>query len=296
MKYFLLIITSILFILGGCQYDNVTAPIVNSKEATFYNELPSQYKTIDKAKLQSAIPIRSRSYLKMLNDAFKKQTSSDYVSSSHSVYVRNPNVHITFDSGFIPINGTYEFTLYEYVPEMKKFVVLNKEVTLSKRDKATFKLPNKENKAYYVGKVAKDHNGKIVKREYTEVFVPYNVYNAKIELNKTVLTSSESLEVTLTNLGVKDLTTGYGVQMEKLQKNSWISYQLHQFVPLVMMVLTTGQSFSQWGDLKELTPGTYRIVYPIGDGKIGAEFNIVDREFFRNGLSDNKQEKSEYLR
>lgn len=83
------------------------------------------------------------------------------------------------------------------------------------------------------------------------------------------------MKVTLKNLGTVELEIGYGVRFEKWDGERWNQYEFKQIVTGQLIILRTGQSFSEDVQLKEFEKGTYRVIEGLPDDhKISAAFTL----------------------
>jgi hypothetical protein len=268
MKKAMIMIMCIL-LLGGCgagELNSSTAP--SDKEgsnAAIPNDIPHQLKDVDKEKLDSAIQYWSKSYLNLLDSAFfKNRNHESFQQTSHRLY--RPGEQFEIDADSLSRDGRYEVRFLQFNEEDKNFKTLLEETVYRDDPDFIIDIPEQENVTYYIEQIALNSKNEVLKQEYHRVFVPYNDVNGRIDTDKAVYSSGETMKVTLKNLGTVEIGTGYGVGFEKWNGKQWRNYEFEQMVPEPLIILRTGQSFSEDVKLKGFKKGTYRVVEGLADG------------------------------
>lgn len=278
MKKGIAIFISII-ILGGCSSgemnngDSATPDNELSRDA-ISNDVPQQLKEIDNGKMDNAILYWSKSYLDLLDSSFFENRSREsFYLKSHRVY--RPGEQIEIDADSLPRDGRYEVNLFKFNSTDKLFETIIEETVNRNDPDFSVKIPEGENVTYYLEQIALNTKNKVLKQEFQRLFVPYNEVNAKIDIDKTLYSSGDTMKVTLTNLGTVELGTGYGTHFEKWDGERWNPYDFEQIVYLIAFRLRTGKSFSQDVVLKGFETGTYRVIEKIpGDHKISVAFKV----------------------
>lgn len=236
---------------------------------TIPNDLPQQLKEVDQAKMDNAIPYMSKSFLDLMDtNFFENGDRDDYYLKSHQIH--KPGDQITVYANSLPRDGRYEVRFAKFNRADRKFENII-ETTVNRNDpNLVITLPEEENVSYYLEEIQLNSKNEVLKKEFQRAFVLYNEVNKRIDIDQTVYSSGDTMTVTFTNLGTGEIHTGYGVNFEKWNGESWEEYKFQQVVINVGIILRKGDSFTQEVKLKGFEKGTYRLV----SGSIAAGFIV----------------------
>ena len=260
--------------LGEMSNGDSATPDNELSRANIPNDVPQQLKEIDNGKMDKAILYWSKSYLDLLDSSFFEiRNRESYYRKSHRVY--RPGEEIEIDADSLPRDGRYEVNLLKFNRTDKVFETIIEEKVNRNDPDFIVEIPEEENVTYYLEQIALNTKNEILKQEFHRLFVPYNEVNAKIDIDKTMYSSGDTMKVTLKNLGTVELGTGYGGYFEKWDGERWNPYDFEQIVAAIEIRLRTGQSFSKDVVLKGFNTGTYRVFEKLpGDHKISVAFKI----------------------
>lgn len=144
----------------------------------------------------------------------------------------------------------------------------------------TNELPTEENAIYLLGMEILDELGEVEDTMARVIYVPKQEINATLETDKQTYQSSEIATLTLTNFGPTLLMLDTYYTIEKEVDGIWRVVPLDLAFEDIAIILTPPEQYEQKVDLKELTPGKYRIIKNIhADGtdltaSLAAEFLI----------------------
>lgn len=236
---------------------------------TIPNDLPQQLKEVDQAKMDNAIPYMSKSFLDLMDtNFFENGDREDYYLKSHQIH--KPGDQITVYANSLPRDGRYEVRFAKFNRADRKFENII-ETTVNRNDpNLVITLPEEENVSYYLEEIQLNSKNEVLKKEFQRAFVLYNEVNKRIDIDQTVYSSGDTMTVTFTNLGTGEIHTGYGVNFEKWNGESWEEYEFQQVVINVGIILRKGDSFTQEVKLEGFEKGTYRLIR----GSIAAGFIV----------------------
>ncbi len=135
-------------------------------------------------------------------------------------------------------------------------------------------IPEEENVTYYLEQIAFNSYNEVLKKEIHLVFVPYNELNARIQIDKAIYSSEDTILVTLENIGINNINTG--IEFEKWNGNKWNKFNDKQMIPAIMgPIIKTGESFIEEIVLNEFDKGLYRVVMRwSSDQEIAVAFRV----------------------
>ncbi|WP_028391407.1 immunoglobulin-like domain-containing protein [Bacillus cihuensis] len=268
-----------ILLLVGCGSGEITnssseTPEDERNKVAILNDVPQQLKEVDQDKLDTAIQYWSQSYLDLLDSTFfEKKNRESFQLTSHLLY--RPGDQFEIDADSLPRDGRFEVKFFKFIEAEKKFETILEETVDRNNTDFLIEIPEQENITYYLEQIALNSKNEVLKQEYHRIFVPYNEVNARIDIDKTLYSSGETMKITLKNLGTVELGTGYGVQFEKWDGERWDQYEFKQIVTAQLIILRTGQSFSEDVQLKEFEKGTYRVTEGLPDDhKISVAFTL----------------------
>jgi len=259
-----------LILLSACssksQFTNMNSEQINE---TIPNDLPQQLKEVDQAKMDNAIPYMSKSFLDLMDTSFfENGDRKEYYLKSHKIH--EPGDQLIVYSNSLPRDGHYEVRFAKFNRAERKFENII-ETTVNRNDpNLVITLPEEENVSYYLEEIQLNSKNEVLKKEFQRAFVLSNEVNSRIDIDKTIYSSGDTMTVTFTNLGTGEIQTGYGVNFEKWDGESWKDYEFEQMVPDVGIILRSGGSFSQEVKLKGFKKGIYRVM----GGPIAAGFIV----------------------
>ncbi|WP_243300189.1 immunoglobulin-like domain-containing protein [Bacillus litorisediminis] len=278
MKKAMTIIMCILLI-SGCGSGELNnsgsaIPVDEQNKGKIPNDVPQQLKEVDQGKLDTAIPYWSQSYLDLLDSIFfEKRNREAFQRTSHRLYRTGDQFEIDADS--LPRDGRYEVKFLKFNEAENQFETILEETVDRNDPDFLIDIPEQENITYYLEQIALNSKNEVLKQEYHRIFVPYNEVNARIDIDKTLYSSGDTMNVTLKNLGTVEIGTGYGVEFEKWDGERWNRYEFEQIVTLQLIILKTGESFSKDVELKGFEKGIYRVIESLPDNhKISAAFTV----------------------
>ncbi|GIN62451.1 hypothetical protein J27TS8_24440 [Robertmurraya siralis] len=259
-------------LLTGCSSDEITKPDV--KGENIHNEIPQQLKAVDKTKLNTAIQYTSKSYLDLLDSAFfGDRDPKSFQQTIHRLY--RPGEKFEINPNTLSRGGRYEVRFLKFNDEERAFETILEETVHRDDPLFTIQIPDDENVAYYIEQIAINKDNEVRKQEYHRLFVPYDELNAKIDLDKSIYSQGDTMIVTLKNLGTVEISTGYGIILEKWNGEGWEPYNFGQMVPAIAIIVRKNESFSQDVKLDELEKGTYRVIEELGENeKISVSFTM----------------------
>jgi hypothetical protein len=150
--------------------------------------------------------------------------------------------------------------LIEVVEEEKVYI---DSIATNKKYFSTI-LPDKESIHYMLSAEILGENGQVEDTLVTSIYVPNQVMNGELYLDKDQYTSNDTLTLKLDNNGPTNLSFGLPYKMEIYRKGKWEQVSINIGFDSVGLIIEPGQKFQQNIPLNQLKePGLYRVLKDI---------------------------------
>lgn len=125
-------------------------------------------------------------------------------------------------------------------------------------------LPDKDNIYYMFSTEILGEDGKVEDTLVTTIYVPAQMMNGELNLDKDKYRVSETLILTLDNQGPTNLSFGLSYEIEKYEQGKWERVPLNMAFEAIGLGQKPGQTFEQKIPLKQLKEsGLYRVLKDI---------------------------------